>query len=106
MPDWSLGDTAEIPVVSRIALSTARAVDGIAPAIVALVGVVTARLWTTTSFCEGVWMYDRRPKSTTDRFVSGESARVACRVRAVVDPPKIQPGVSHASEECVDLSIE
>ena len=45
MADWSLRDTLGIVVVLAVALSAARAVDGIAQALVTLVGVIVALLW-------------------------------------------------------------
>ncbi|MDS0284475.1 hypothetical protein [Haloarcula onubensis] len=45
MTDWSLRDTFGIVIVLGITLSAARAVDGIAQALVVLVGVVVALLW-------------------------------------------------------------
>lgn len=43
--DWSLRDTAGIVIVLAITLAAARAVDGIAQALIVAVGVVVALLW-------------------------------------------------------------
>jgi hypothetical protein len=43
--DWSLRDTAGIVVVLAITFAAARAVDGIAQALIVAVGVVVALLW-------------------------------------------------------------
>lgn len=45
MSDWSLRDTLGIVIVLAVTLSAARAVDGIAQALIVLVGVVVALLW-------------------------------------------------------------
>mgnify|MGYP000309585430 CR=1 FL=1 len=45
MTDWSLRDTLGIVIVLGITISTARVVDGIAQALIVLVGVVIALLW-------------------------------------------------------------
>ena len=45
MSDWSLRDTLGIVIVLGITFSAARAVDGIAQALIVLVGVVIALLW-------------------------------------------------------------
>jgi hypothetical protein len=45
MTDWSLRDTLGIVIVLGVTLSAARAVDGIAQALIVLVGVVVALLW-------------------------------------------------------------
>ena len=45
MTDWSLRDTAGIVIVLALTLSAARAVDGVAQALIVLVGVVIALLW-------------------------------------------------------------
>ncbi len=45
MADWSLRDTLGIVIVLAATLSAARAVDGIAQALIVLVGVVIALLW-------------------------------------------------------------
>jgi hypothetical protein len=45
MTDWTLGDTLGILIVFGTTLSAAGAVDGIAQALVTLVGVVIALLW-------------------------------------------------------------
>ena len=45
MADWSLRDTLGIVIVLAATLSAARAVDGIAQALIVLVGVVVALLW-------------------------------------------------------------
>ncbi|WP_318568164.1 hypothetical protein [Salinigranum marinum] len=43
--DWSLRDTAGIVVVLAITVSAASTVEGIAQALIVLVGVVVALLW-------------------------------------------------------------
>jgi len=45
MTDWSLRDTVGIVIVLALTLSAARAVDGVAQALIVLVGVVVALLW-------------------------------------------------------------
>jgi hypothetical protein len=45
MSDWSPRDTLGILIVLGITLSAARAVDGIAQALIVLVGAVIALLW-------------------------------------------------------------
>jgi|GEM_PF-4526579 len=45
MSDWSLSDTLGILIVLGITLSAARVVDGIAQALIVLVGAVIALLW-------------------------------------------------------------
>jgi hypothetical protein len=45
MTDWSLRDTFGIVIVLAITFSAARAVDGVAQALIVLVGVVIALLW-------------------------------------------------------------
>lgn len=45
MTDWSFRDTVGIVAVLAITLSAASGVDGIAQALVVLVGVVIAFLW-------------------------------------------------------------
>ena len=53
MSDWRLRDTLGILIVLGGTLSAARAVDGIAQALIVLVGVVIALLWMSTFFFEG-----------------------------------------------------
>jgi hypothetical protein len=45
MTDWSIRDTLGIVIVLAVTLSAARAVDGLAQALIVLVGVVIALLW-------------------------------------------------------------
>jgi hypothetical protein len=45
MSDWSLRDTLGILIVLGITFSAARVVDGIAQALIVLVGAVIALLW-------------------------------------------------------------
>jgi hypothetical protein len=45
MSDWSLRDTLGILIVFGITFSAARVVDGIAQALIVLVGAVIALLW-------------------------------------------------------------
>jgi hypothetical protein len=45
MTDWSLRDTLGVVVVLGVTVAAARALDGIAQALVAAVAVVVALLW-------------------------------------------------------------
>jgi hypothetical protein len=45
MTDWSLRDTVGVVIALGVTLSAARTVDGIAQALIVLVGVVVALLW-------------------------------------------------------------
>lgn len=53
MSEWRLRDTLGILVVLAVTFSVARALDGIAQALVVLVGVVIALLWIGKFFLEG-----------------------------------------------------
>ena len=53
MTDWSLRDTLGIVIVLGITLSAARVVDGIAQALIVLVGVVIALLWISNFVLRG-----------------------------------------------------
>ncbi|MFC6942556.1 hypothetical protein ACFQE8_21750 [Salinirubellus sp. GCM10025818] len=53
MSDWRLRDTLGILIVLGGTLSAARVVDGIAQALIVLVGVVIALLWMGKFFFEG-----------------------------------------------------
>ncbi|WIV66493.1 hypothetical protein [Natrialbaceae archaeon AArc-T1-2] len=50
---WTVRDTIGILIVVGITLSAARSLEGIAQALVVLVGVVVALLWTAKFFFEG-----------------------------------------------------
>jgi hypothetical protein len=64
MTDWSLRDTLGIVIIIGITISAARAVDGIAQALLVLVGVVIALLWIGNFVLRGYT--DALQTSTTD----------------------------------------
>lgn len=45
MSEWSLRDTLSVLIVLAVTLSAGQTVDGIAQALIVLVGVVVALLW-------------------------------------------------------------
>ena len=53
MDEWSLQDSVAILIVLEITLSAAQTVEGIAQALIVLVGVVIALLWILRFFLEG-----------------------------------------------------
>jgi hypothetical protein len=53
MTDWRLRDTLGILIVLGATLSAASVVDGLAQALIVLVGVVVALLWVGRFFLEG-----------------------------------------------------
>lgn len=61
MTDWSLRDTFGIVIMLALTLSAARAVDGIAQALIVLVGVVVALLWIGNFILRGYTEARTRP---------------------------------------------
>lgn len=53
MDDWRLRDTVGILIVLGVTLSVARAIDGIAQALIVFFGVIIALLWVGRFFLEG-----------------------------------------------------
>jgi len=53
MAEWSYRDTLGILIVLGATLAAARTLDGLASALVALVGAVVALLWIAYFFVEG-----------------------------------------------------
>ena len=64
MSDWSLRDTLGILIVLGVTFSAARVVDGIAEALIVLVGAVIALLWIGNFVLRGYT--DARQTSTSD----------------------------------------
>ena len=64
MSDWSLRDMLGILIVLGITFSAARVVDGIAQALIVLVGAVIALLWIGNFVLRGYT--DARQTSTSD----------------------------------------
>jgi len=53
MDEWRFRDTLGVLLILAVTLAAARSLDGIAQALVALVGVVIALLWIGKFFLEG-----------------------------------------------------
>lgn len=66
MTDWSFGDTVGIVVMFLVTLSAAGAVDGIAQALVTLVGVVIILLWIANFVLRGYNETFQTPDTATD----------------------------------------
>jgi len=65
MSDWSPRDSLGILFVLAATLSAARTVDGIAQALIVLLGVVIASLWIGTFVLRG-YLDVQRPSGTDD----------------------------------------
>lgn len=63
MSDWSLRDSLGVLIVLAATLSAARTVDGIAQALIVLVGVVIALLWVGNFVLRGYLDVQRTPET-------------------------------------------
>jgi hypothetical protein len=63
MSDWSLRDTLGILIVLAVTLSAAQTVDGIAQALLVLVGVVIALLWVGNFVLRGYLAVQQTPET-------------------------------------------